>query len=302
MRATVILNPQAKGGQCKKLWEKSKHYFDTLKSNVVLDVLETQYSGHGIELAKKATENADLIIAFGGDGTVNECINGMLQSKHSRPLHIIPVGTGNDIALTNHITKDIKESISLLDHYKVVSTDVGFLKNHSRYFAGVASMGFDAEVTKAVNEGHKIFGGTMNYLSAVISNLRKLKATKVNITILDENENEINFIEERVVLLAVGVGQYYGGGMRIVPQADTHDGKFHIVMAKDVSRFQVLKVLPKVYNGDHIKHPAVRVIEGVSLHIESENTLLLQCDGEVMGYVPETFITKANALQLINTA
>lgn len=300
MIATVILNPKAKGGKCKKLWEKSIHYFDNLKTNITLEVLETQYSGHGIELAKNATENSDILIAFGGDGTVNECINGILQSKYPKPLHIMPVGTGNDIALTNNLTKNIIESVNLLDHYKIVPTDVGYLKNYSRYFAGVASTGFDAEVTKAVNEGHKIFGGTLNYLSAAIKNLIKLKASKVAITIFDENEKEIDFIEEKAVLLAVGVGQYYGGGMRIVPSADVHDGKFHMVFAKEISKFQVLRVLPKVYKGNHITHPAVRVIEGVNIRIESEDNLLLQCDGEIIGNLPETFISKHDALQIIH--
>ena len=88
--------------------------------------------------------------------------------------------------------------------------------------------------------------------------------------------------------------------MRIVPSADVHDGKFHMVFAKEISKFQVLRVLPKVYKGNLITHPAVRVIEGVNISIESEDNILIQCDGEIIGNLPETFISKNDELQIIH--
>ena len=301
MKATVILNPAAKGGTSKRIWSSVKQEFFRLRTEIELEIKETEYVGHGIKLAEEATTNSDIIVAFGGDGTTNECINGILRSQSTVPLHIVPAGTGNDIPTTLKLPLKTVDAIHVLNDFKVIYVDTGFLEEKKRYFAGVASIGFDAEVTHVANESSKRLKGTANYLLAIIKTLKKFKAKKVTIKILDSQKKVISEFTEKILLIAIGNGQYYGGGMRVVPKAHVVDGKFHVVLAKEASIFELFKILPWIYSGRHIYHPVVKEFDAFAIKVipEEDDDLLVQIDGEVVGELPEMFITRPKSLPIV---
>ncbi|MHA2139179.1 MAG: diacylglycerol/lipid kinase family protein, partial [Candidatus Hodarchaeales archaeon] len=165
-----------------------------------------------------------------------------------------------------------------------------------RYFAGVASMGFDAQVAQVADRTHKgskRFLGVRSYQLAFARTLTRLKHYNLLIRI-DGDQT----IEGKRMLLAIGNGKRYGAGMHICPDAEVTDGKFTVTSVQRMSRITLLRFFPTVYEGDHLTHKSVETFEGESIHVDStkKKKCLYQVDGEILGYLPETFVTKPNFL------
>ncbi len=288
----LIVNPTAAGGRVEKIWnDKIKPKID---SKFDYDFEFTIGIGHALELSQqKSNEGYKVVCSVGGDGTANEVINGVLKADKNSVFSAFTVGTGNDIPTAFGIPEgNIDAIIEILINGQDKKFDVGYCVNADRYFGGVASMGFDAEVADRSNRGTKRLSGSINYQRAVFTTLLKFKPYNI---IIEPNTGSI--VTGPRMLVAIGNGKRYGGGMHICPDADPHDNLFHGTTLRKISRFTLVRLLSLVYDGKHLSHPAVETFEGNIIKVESpDKKCLYQVDGEILGYLPETFVTKPNFL------
>ncbi len=171
--------------------------------------------------------------------------------------------------------------------------DLGYCNKADRYFVSVASMGFDAEVADRSNKRSKRLKG-MSYQFAIVETIFKFKPYNLVITADDGTP-----IEAKRMLLAIGNGKRYGAGMHICPDADPTDGKFNVTTLRKISRISLLRLFPKTYDGKHITHKKIDTYEGKKFFVESiDKECLYQVDGEILGYLPETFVTVPNAITI----
>ena len=302
----VLINPASGGGKVKKKWNKIiKRELDAMG----LKYMEyfTTAPEDAIKKIELEIDNYDGFIAVGGDGTCNEVINGVLygtvekNKPNNKIVAMIPAGTGNDICHALGIPhKDAKAACELFKTGQVKKVDTGKAsgmnfkgESLNRYFNGVLSTGFDAEVAHKTNIGSKWLPGTLNYVKSILTTIIRMKTRGY---VYKANGQEV---QENGVLLAVGLGPYYGGGMMVCPNAKVDDGKFDVVFLKKVSRRTLLRVFPKVYDGKHITHPAI--VEFDSPEIEISNTIdtYWQVDGEIIGFTPVNITTVKNGLNVL---
>ncbi len=289
----LVINPFAAGGRVETIWrDEIKPLVDS--HDLEYDFEFTSSPQHAIEIAKtRVNEGYKIICSVGGDGTANEVLNGILKAEKPGVFSAIPVGTGDDIPTVFGIPEgDLKAAVQCLVKGQNKTFDVGYCETADRYFGGVASMGFDAEVADRTNKGSKRLSGTKSYQLALGKTLVKFRPYDLVIRIDGEQT-----IEGQRMLLAIGNGKRYGGGMHICPNAEVTDGKFAVTTVGKMGRITLLRFFSTVYDGNHLLHSSVETFEAGSIHVNSpKKKCLYQVDGEIMGYLPETFITKPNAL------
>jgi len=267
---------------------------------------ESEYHTHTISIVEKELVNYDGIIAVGGDGTVNEVINGILNTSKDKLLAIVPTGTGNDLANTFQLHLDLRKACKTLSTGVKRSVDVGYLlgkdfnnKPVKRYFGGTASFGFDAKINLDTNNSTKRLPGTWNYIRSLVKNLITIKPNRYIISFNNLVTNRKEYLEKDLLVFVIGNGKFYGGGIMVCPDASITDSKFHVTFANPISRFEVIKVFPKMYSGDHLKHPEVAVLETDELEIKNTTKALYQVDGEVLGYTPVKIKTVPKILNVM---
>ncbi|MFX0052280.1 MAG: diacylglycerol/lipid kinase family protein [Candidatus Hermodarchaeota archaeon] len=289
----LVINPVAAGGRVETMWRDDiKPLVDSY--DLDYDFEFTTSTQHAMEIARtRVNEGYKIICSVGGAGTANEVLNGILTADKPGIFSAIPVGTGDDIPTVFGIPEgDLEAAVECLVNGQNKTFDVGYCETADRYFAGVASMGFDAEVADRTNKGSKRFSGTRRYQLALAQTLLRFRPYHLLIRI-DGDQT----IEGPRMLLAIGNGKRYGGGMHICPDAEVTDGKFAITVLGKISQITLLRFLSTVYTGNHLSHNSVETLEGESIYVDSpKKKCLYQVDGEIMGYLPETFITKPNHL------
>ncbi|MHA2289971.1 MAG: diacylglycerol/lipid kinase family protein, partial [Promethearchaeota archaeon] len=248
---------------------------------------------HAIEIARtRVNTGYKIICSVGGDGIANEVLNGILEAEKPGIFSAIPIGTGDATTVYGIPEGDLEAAVQCLVEGQNKSFDVGYCETAKRYFIGVASMGFDAEVADRENKGPKRFLGIRSYQLALGRTLLKFRPYDLVIRIDDEQT-----IEGRRMLVAIGNGKRYGGGMHICPAAEVTDGKFAVTTVRKMSRITLLRFFSTVYEGAHLTHKSVETFEGGSIHVDSpKKKCLYQADGEILGHLPETFVTKPNFL------
>jgi YegS/Rv2252/BmrU family lipid kinase len=300
----AVVNLKSAAGRTKARWKISKQYLDKL--NVRYDEAESEYHTHTISIVMKELANYDGIISVGGDGTVNEVINGILHTSKDKLLSIIPTGTGNDLANTFQLHLDLRKACKTLTTGIPRSVDVGYLigkdfdnKSVKRYFGGTASFGFDAKINLDTNNSTKRLPGTWNYIRSLVKNLITLKPNKYIISFNNLVTNKKEYLEKDLLVFVIGNGKFYGSGIMVCPGASVTDSKFHITFANPLSRLEVIKVFPKMYSGEHLKHPEVFVLETDELEIKNTTKALYQVDGEVLGFTPVKIKTVPKVLNVL---
>ena len=234
------------------------------------------------ELASLLTKHESLVVvACGGDGTVHLAVNSLPSAEI--PIAFIPLGTGNDFARYLGI-KDPKKGIEVLQTGEVAEFDIGnicLIDGMTRNFVGVASCGFDAEVNERANT-FRGPTGTLKYLAALAVELRKLHAHDLQVRTSGATSRNGAF-----TLIAAGNTSSYGGGMKMCPTANAQDGRLEITYVGKVSRRLLLRVLPKVFWGGHVRHPLVTQEECTEIEI-SGASFPIYADGELVGTGPVT--------------
>lgn len=280
MKAELIVNLTAGGGKPKKQLEDILKY---LKENGLnFKVCITSHQGEAVELAQKAADNgAELIVSVGGDGTANEIVNGIMKSKNSPALGIIPLGWTNDFIKSTNISSEIIEACKILIKGKTKKIDVGLINNQI-YFANICGIGFDAEVAHLANQ-LKNRHPNWNTLSAyvyVFATIKKLlspfRCHNVKIKI-DGQE-----IHSKILFVAIGNGKIYGGRFKITPEAVLDDGLLEVCLVEEMGRFKYLMSIPKVFKGTHRSIKGINFYRAKEIIIESSEPILAQVSGEVI--------------------
>lgn len=289
VRVLFIVNPVAGNGKAIREWESVSVILKKKFSNY--DVIFTERPGHATEIARKASsEGYEIVAACGGDGTLNEVINGLVETGIKAAF--VPLGTGSDFGKTIGV-RDVETSIETLLEGKSKKMDVGRAtfddSGESRFFMNVLEIGFGARVMEYVNSHEK--GGRYTFILGVFSVLRKLKA--FNVTLETDGKSETKTIE-----IIVANGKYFGGGMLASPASSTDDGLLDLHILKPVSRLTTIFRLRNLMNGSYIE-------KGFSLESRitsarfQEKGILVEMDGEVVGKTPVSVSVVNEAINFI---
>ena len=280
MKTELIINLTAGGGKPRP---HLKTIFKYLKENGFnFKVSYTSHHGEAIELAQKAADKGmDLIVSIGGDGTVNEIVNGIMKSKNDPSLGIIPLGWANDFIKSTDIPSDIIEACQILVRGKIKKIDIGVINSHI-YFANICGVGFDAEVALLANQ-MKSKHPNLRILSAfvyVFATVKKLLSpfSYHNVKIKFDGQE----IHSKILFIAISNGKIYGGRFKITPEAILDDGLLEICLVEEMGRFKYLSIIPKVFKGTHASIKGISFYKAKEVVIESSETTLAQVSGEVI--------------------
>jgi len=299
-KAMVIVNPTASGNKVGRRWPKLR---DALtQGGLAFEAELTQYRGHATEIARQALqEGFCYFISVGGDGTVNEVVNGLVVDGRVNPqvvLSIIPGGTGSDFIRVLGISRDPTQAVQTALGHSTRRVDIGEIrctldgKPITRYFVNVAGLGFDSEVSVRVNRMSKRVSGTLPYLTSLALTLFVYQNKDVELTYDGQT------MRGRYNSVIVCNGQYFGGGMWIGPKAAADDGVFDIVILKDLNKLEFLANVPRVYKGTHLSHPKVATFQAKEAHVEARQRMYIQAEGELVGEAPATVRILPGALNL----
>lgn len=278
-RGLVLLNPTAGNGRAGRLAER----LAALVSSDV-EVVVPHSADHGSELAREAARSGLRVVAAGGDGTVQAVLNGMMAAGTPGEMGIVPIGSGNDLARSLSLPRGLRRAIDVALRAPAHPIDAGLARagGVSRWFGSAAGVGFDAQVATAMaGRRGQLQRGRIGYLATTLAELRRSRNHRVRLR--TERDDGISTEEELTILLAaVANGAYYGGGMRIAPEASVTDGWLDLITVADVSRLTALRQLPNIYRGTHLRHPAVSAVRVRAVEIEALDgqPLALHLDGE----------------------
>lgn len=254
------------------------------------NIIVTEKPGDAKLLAEEAAlTSVDVIVAVGGDGTVNEVFNGMINSN--KILGIVPAGTGNDLARALHLPLSMDKAVEFIISENYLNVDVG--KLNGQLFLNIASIGLDAVIAEEANKIKRFISSKYSYVLALLKGLIIFKSKKIKIRI-DEIE-----IEKDVMLVAICNAICYGGGMKIAPNAKVNDGLFDICIVNKMSKLKLLYLFPTIFKGEHIKFKEVEIFRGQFVEIKSEENLSINVDGEVINHNPIEFKIINEAIKVI---
>ena len=303
-RWMIIVNPNAGVKKGTKEWPKIHGIVE--KEGVDHDFLLTEHKDHAIHLTRKSIEKGyRKICVVGGDGTMNEVLNGIFLQQACPVLDItmgmIPIGTGNDWCRMFNIPFEYEGAIKLLKQQNTFIQDIGKVTYHQndkpidRYFMNVAGMGYDALVAKKTNlfkaKGH---GGPLTYLFFVFASLLQYKFLPTRIEIDGKQ-----VFDGKIFSMNVGICKYNGGGMMQVPGAIPDDGLMDVTLIVKAPKWLVIRHTPKLYDGTLVKLPIVKTFRGKTIHFHSTETIYLEVDGESLGHTPFTYEIIPKALRVV---
>jgi len=302
----VIVNPNAGRKKGKKDWEKISKLL--IQEGILFKRVFTKEINHAIHLSIKYIEQGFIkIIVVGGDGTLNEVVNGIFTQNFHPPLEItlgmIPVGTGNDWCRMYGIPLKYKKAVQIIANEKSFSQDIGKVeyfnsnKKETRYFANVAGLGYDAFVAKKTNRLKEKGGGnSFAYLLNIVLGLFQYKTKFIELKI----DNKLKF-KGRIFSMSVGICRFNGGGMMQLPNAIPNDGIFDLTIIKKTTKMKVVKNIKNLYDGSFIKMPEVLTFTGKSISIISKpiKNVFLETDGESLGHSPINFEILPRSLNVI---
>ena len=277
-RAKLILNPIADMGRA---WKVANDLRPIVAEYGDADWSGTVYPGHATELAHQAAlDGYDMVIALGGDGTVHEVVNGLMQvPAEKRPiLGVVPVGSGNDFAHSIHVPMKADHALAHALKGQPSSVDIGLMMDeHGRreYFDNTVGIGFDAVVTI---RSHKLplVRGFLMYLTAVIQTII-LNHDPAHMQIETDTEKW----EQGTIMLTVCNGPREGGGFMVAPDAKNDDGILHYATVTQCSRATMLRLVPEVMNGTHGRFKEVKLGTCRKFSLTSDKPVYIHADGEI---------------------
>jgi len=273
----LILNPTANHGRSLQQAADLR----SLMANHTADWSGTEYPGHATELARQAGENGyDLVVAVGGDGTVHEVVNGLMQVPEStRPaLGIVPLGSGNDFAHILGLPVNPGEALLSAINGQAHPLDVGSVRDENdrlEYFNNTIGMGFDSVVNMYTRKITVIHGFVMYFVALMITIFRNFDPIDLHV------ETDQETWDLRSLMLALGNGPREGGGFIVTPEAILDDGILNYVTIKNISRLMMLRLVPEVMKGTHGRFKQVRMGTCRRMSVNSKQPLYVHCDGEI---------------------
>jgi YegS/Rv2252/BmrU family lipid kinase len=280
-----LVNPAAEGGSVGRSWPELAHRAAAL--GLSGDALLSERPGHLGELAGRAVEQgASLVVAVGGDGTVNEIVQGLVGHDGAQ-LAVIPRGTGWDFARTYRIPRRLEDAVAVARDGRMRAIDLG--RAHYRgwdgreaksYFANIASAGMSGAIAKRANETSKALGGKISYAWATFTVFARWRNDEVRVTVDGDARTG------RMHDVVVANGRFFGGGMMICPEAEPDDGVFDVLLIGDLTKRDLLLTLPKTYRGRHLPHPKAELLRGAVVEVDAPEPLPVELDGEQPGTTP----------------
>ena len=293
--AVFLVNPASANGATAKRWPKLRARARELGLDG--DQLLSEAPGHLTELARTAAAEGRLLVVVGGDGTLNEVVNGIAGTKAE--VAILPSGTGQDFGRTHDIPTRFDDAVQValagvareidlgLAHFRAPDGSEG-----SRVFANVGSAGMSGAVARRANAMSKALGGRTTFYYALVREFAVWKNTDVTVTF--EGAERHGPMHDVIV----ANGRWHGGGMKLAPDAHPDDGVFDIVLIGDVTKLDFVTTSPKLYNGGHVRHRRVEVVRSAQVAVEAASPIALELDGEVGGATPARFEILPRALRL----
>jgi YegS/Rv2252/BmrU family lipid kinase len=304
----VIVNPRSQGGAAGRDWP---HLADRIRrQGIAFEDRQTAAPGDAIRLTREALKDgADRIVALGGDGTINEVMNGFFEDgrpiKPDAALALLPYGTGGDFRKTARVPKTFDDAVEVLrrDHRKKI--DVGRLdlttdggRTAVRMFVNIASFGMSGVVDRLVNQSKKRFG-KLSFMVATTRGMFQYDNQRVRMTFDGDTKDAV---EMTINTVAVANGQYFGGGMHVAPDAELDDGKFDVVAIGDLGVGQMIMSSRRLYAGTHLSMKDVSHRRARTVHaepVEPGAVVELDVDGETPGRLPATFTVVPQGLCLV---
>jgi diacylglycerol kinase (ATP) len=306
-RTVVVVNPHSQGGKLGKRWPELA---DTLARAFPFDDVQTTGPGDATRIAREALKSgADRVVAIGGDGTINEVVNGFFENgapiAPDASFALIPFGTGGDFRRTAEIPLELADAAAVIAANKRKQIDVGKLEltqrdgtRALRMFANIASFGVSGVVDRLVNESGKRLGR----LSFALATARATWSYKNQRVELVFDGNVRDRVEATINTVAIANGKFFGGAMKVAPDAELDDGKFDVVAMGDFGFGDLLKSGRRLYKGTHLGMDKVstrraRIVEASP--IDPSAVVELDVDGEPLGLLPARFELMPAALWMV---
>jgi diacylglycerol kinase (ATP) len=276
---------------------RKKYFYKTFLPEISkignVEVKETLTKNDAVLLASKATDQyVDAIIAAGGDGTLNQIVNGVLTGRETASklpvIGLIPLGSGNDFARTAGVETNVSQIIRLIENFQSKKIDVGQIHftnpqtnwTDSRYFVNMADIGMGPVVVDKVLKSGRPFGHAIAYYKSILETFMQYKPMHVEVT--SDNWSW----KGKLRTLGVGNGKCYGHGMIITPDAVLNDRIFHVFICGNVSVFQFVRYTGHLKRGKHVSLPEVHYKTTTKISFSSEQDCLIEGDGEILGKLP----------------
>jgi len=303
MDAVIIVNPKSGRGLTQQQWASI-----TAKLNSILgsfDVRFTESRNDAIRIAsEEAAAGRELIIAFGGDGTISEVVNGLMQNIASgSQVGILPHGTGGDFRRTLGLPNSLEKVAERLRDSRTQKVDVGKVtfndndgKKRERYFINISSFGMSGHVARRANESSKTFGGHITFAAATIRTGLSFTNPEVFIQIDDLEPQRL-----RITNVCIANGRYFGGGMKVAPQASLTDGLFDVVMIGALSMTEMVTKGYRIYAGTHLDLANVGFSHGKRVKAwaaDPATQISIEVDGETPGHLPVEYEIVPAAINL----
>jgi diacylglycerol kinase (ATP) len=294
--SVVIVNPSSASGSTGEAWPQIAS--DLRSQFGAFRVVFTKKRGDAAALASEAARKGEkFVIACGGDGTISEVANGILSSGKDVELGILPSGTGGDFRRTLEIPSQSRAAARTLSTGRTVKIDVGrvsFIDHNGneamRYFVGVASCGMSTKVIERVKTEK------MSFAASLLQTAMRSEPTRLAVQLDDSHERNLVLLN-----LCIANARYFGGGMKIAPDAKLTDGKFDVVGVGDLSALKIFTSAPRVYMGSHLSMPEVSHALARKIIVRPHDRaaeVALEIDGELPGRLPATFQIIPKALRV----
>ena len=287
-RLYFIVNPTAGMDRAKDSFKEVCAMLDEMNMDYSFDY--TKNTGHATELAVAAVKRGErYIVSVGGDGTLNEVAQGLVNTE--AVLGVLPFGTGNDLAKALDLPTDPREALTVLLLESPRRIDVGIAND--RMFFNVSGFGFDVDVLIATERYKKRFRGMIPYLMGIVHCLAHLRT--LHLTIKDDGREW----QRDALLISVGIGTHFGGGMNVLPLSDPFDGLFDVCVVKKLSVLRFIRLLPAFIKGGHTGYKEVEYFRTDHLEVSCPEHSLINYDGELSSDTPVTFRLLPGALNIL---
>ncbi len=303
MKWCAIVNPNAGNGKGGRDWKRISGLLENHGISAVIKL--TEKKGDAIDLSRQAVaEGFRNLISIGGDGTLNEILNGVFTQQYCNPssvtIAMIPVGTGNDWGRMFGIPLVYDGAVRVISEGRRMLHDVGVITYHQgtsvheRFFINIAGIGYEALVVEKTNrQKEKGRSNRILYLLNLVMSLISFRKPEVEIGIDGVKSSA------RIFSINIGNGRYCGGGMRQTPDALPDDGLLDITVIREMSRLEVIRNLKLLYDGTILSHPKIDGYRSNNLTVDSKSVLYAEADGESLGHNPFTFTIIPSAINII---
>jgi len=296
-RVVFLVNPASDNGATGRRWPQLAH--ELAHAGLTGDALFSSGPGQLGGLARRAADDgAAVLVVVGGDGSLFEVANG-IAGRDGPDLAVLPRGTGCDFVRTFGILGKPAEVAATVLRGVTRALDLGRATyrgwggdEETAWFANVASAGMSGAIAQRANETTKALGGKASYAWATFAVFARWRNGEVHVGV--DAESRDGLMQDVVV----ANGRYFGGGMKICPDAEPDDGLFDVLLIGDISRVELVQTMPKLYRGTHLPHEKGELIRGRVVTVESNEPLPIELDGEQPGTTPARFEIVPGALKL----